>query len=125
MIEGSISDWRIRAQYEDNPKDEESGEELCGYWQANTLKQQGIIGLDKNLGAIATVNTLYVHEPLHAIVKIFGMEHITHQDIFTIASGLTQFWMTTGLLDPVALEARARRLAADDKDTETLAEEPK
>lgn len=119
MIEGAIGDWRIRVQYEDKPKDEE-GAELCGYFQPNTDKQQGLIGLSKNLGAIATVNTLMVHEPLHGICKIFGLEHITHQDIFTIASALTQFWITTTLIDPVAIEARARRLAADSQDTELV-----
>ncbi len=124
MIEGSINDWRIRVQLETDPKDEDQ-DPLCGYWQANTLKQQGIIGLDKNLGGIALVNTLMAHEPLHAVQKIFGMEHLTHQDVFTIASALTQFWLTTGIIDPLAIEARVRRLAADSVDPTFIADEEK
>lgn len=115
MIEGSILDWRIRVQLEKEPKD--GDEALCGYWTKNTNKQQGLIGLDQDMGAIAMMNTLMVHEPLHAVVDITGIK-LKHKDIYLIASALVQFWVTTGILDPLAIEAKIRRLAADSKDLE-------
>jgi hypothetical protein len=117
MIEGSMSDWRIRAQYEKDPKDED-GDPVCGFWKSYTEKQQGLIVLSEELGAIATVNTFMIHEPLHAIQRIFGMDHLTHQDIYTISSALTEFWLSTGVIDPLAIEARVRKLAADSRDPE-------
>lgn len=112
MIEGSMLDWRIRAQLEKDPKDGDLL--LAGYWQKNVNKQQGLIGLDQDLGAIALVNTLMVHEPLHALVDITGIK-LKHRDIYLISSGLTQFWITSTILDPLLIEARVRRLAADSK----------
>lgn len=114
MIEGFIGDWRIRAQLE---KELQSKEDLAGYWTKEVLKQQGLIGVDANTGAIAVCNTLMVHEPLHALRDVYGLK-LKHKDIYIISAGLTQWWISSRIIDPLAIEARVRKLAADDVDPE-------
>lgn len=121
VIEGFIGDWRIRVQLEKEPKSSDK-EPLSGYWQKNVNKQQGLIGIDQDIGAIALLNTL-THEALHTLREVYGYK-LKHKDIYLIASGLTQFFVSTKIIDPLALEARVRKLAADSKDPE-MAEEDK
>jgi hypothetical protein len=114
MIEGFIGDWRIRVQLEKEPKD--GDEKLAGYWAKDESKQQGLIGIDENAGAIAMLNVL-IHEPLHAVKSVYGLK-LKHKDIYIIASAITQFLVSTRILDPLAVEARVRTLAADSQDPE-------
>lgn len=114
MIEGSIGDWRVRVQLEKDPKDNE--EPLAGYWVKDVSKQQGLISIDIDTGAIAMLNTL-LHESLHSLEHIYGLK-LKHKDIYLIASALTQLLVSTKIVDPLAIEARVRTLAAEDIDPE-------
>lgn len=108
MIRGSIGSHTCSIEFKENLKDDD-GNDLVGQCQHDSLRGHIRIYLDPNLAGVGLFDTLVHEGPGHGTEYVFGLD-ISHQTVYTIASAMTQFYISTGLIDPQEFEARLRAL---------------
>lgn len=111
-IVGQIGDYTIEINLVPNLGNSE-GELLDGRARALTKEMHGEMQLDANLKGRALINT-FIHEALHMAEYIYGWK-AKHQDVYVLASMLTQLLTSTGIIKEAEFEARVRRLAGATK----------
>lgn len=110
MLRGSIGSHTCSVEFVKDLKHDD-GESLVGQCIHDTQRGHVRIQLDPECQGLGMVDTL-LHEALHGAEYVFKFD-IEHEQIYTIASSLCQFLVSTGLIDPQAFEGRLRLLMAN------------
>ncbi len=110
MIRGSVGDCDLRIALVDKLQDEDK-DDLDGRARKKQKSQELEIELDAALDGRALFNTL-LHECLHLMESVYGWE-ARHEEVWILASGLSQALISTGIIVPAEFEARIRRLMAE------------
>ncbi len=106
MIRGNIGDCDLIISLVDNLSDE--GEVLDGRARKLQKKQVVEVQLDSGLDGPSLLNT-WLHETLHLCEYVYGWE-ARHEEVYMLASALSQALLTTGILTEAEFEARLRML---------------
>lgn len=107
MLKGFVGDCALLISLVDNLKDEEH-DNLDGRARKRQKVQLVEIEIDSGLDGPSVLNTVF-HELLHICESVYGWE-ARHEEVWIIASALSQAMITTGLIIPTEFEARLRML---------------
>lgn len=107
MIRGSIGSHTCSIEFVKDLKADD-GEKLVGQCVHETPRGHVRIQLDPECQGIGMLDTT-LHEATHAAEYVFSFD-MEHSQVYTIASALCQFLVSTGLVDPQEFEARLRAL---------------
>jgi len=104
-LKGTMGDHNITVRLVDNLAEEHGAD---GRARKLPYTVDCEIELDPNLSGAALLNTV-IHEAGHILGSVYGLSD-KHKNLYPMAAGLTQFFISTGLIDAHAFEARLRKL---------------
>jgi len=104
-LKGAMGDHNVAVRLVDNLAEEHGAD---GRARKIPYTVDCEVEIDSNLGGAALLNTV-IHEFGHILGTVYGLND-KHKNLYPMAAGLTQLFISTGLIDAHAFEARFRKL---------------